>query len=122
MSTQMPQTERSDMPVLTPEEYCLRQFRSLQHILNDIKNRLAHQVVGNCEMLSNPAKADGSDGNSETLEAGVVPPVRVQQIETLIIDPLRIALARLSGLNKIIDAIKVELEKVKFPVESVDQT
>lgn len=118
------QTERGQESVAAKpdkQELFLRQnllqnMNSLQNILNDISSKLNHQILGNCDVLENmefrragqgsqqgnqPEGEPKPDDSPEALKA-----FYKENIDSLIRNPVRLALGRLNGVNKSIAKLK----------------
>lgn len=94
-------------------------LHSLSCIITDITLKVNHQVLGNCETLKfMEAKIVGEDITVESLELKSeqefkqvkMKVLQSQQIEGLIINPVKSLLGRINGLHKIISQVREKLK------------
>lgn len=113
---------QQDLTAPSPFDSAISDARSLNGILRDIHQSMNYQILLNCEVLKKTEMAVseetivsqvGDDGNPETAKKPYYAFKR-ERIEDLVCHPLRMALGRLKGLQRVVDEMQKKIEQLKL--------
>lgn len=99
-------------------------LNSLGRIIKQISSSLSVQLLGNCDILESAEVVLNIEANPDEKKPDNASPglnrqsalaFKREHVDLLIRQPIKIVLGRFGGLERVIDQIKQDLEKIKVP-------